>query len=66
VVALRKQNLSIYDISRALKKEGRSLSPVAISLILNEEGFARLPTRAEKDRPPGDRPGSLHFKLYRR
>ena len=56
VVALRKQNLSIYDISRALKKEGCSLSPVAISLILKEEGFARLPMRAEKDRPPGDRP----------
>jgi hypothetical protein len=32
VVALRKQNLSIYDISRALEQEGNPLSPAAISL----------------------------------
>ena len=29
VVALRKQNLSIYDISRALAQAGRQLSPAA-------------------------------------
>src|SRR3954454_21537401 len=29
VIALRKQNLSIYDISRALGHEGQPLSPVA-------------------------------------
>ena len=34
VVALRKQNLSIYDISRALAAEGHMLNPVAVSLIL--------------------------------
>src|SRR4029453_17718769 len=28
VIALRKQNFSIYDISAALKAEGQSLSPV--------------------------------------
>jgi len=39
VVTLRKQNLSIYDISRALEAEGHGLSPVAVSLILKEEGF---------------------------
>ena len=27
VIAMRKQNLSIYDISEALKAEGQSLSP---------------------------------------
>src|SRR6516165_3333261 len=43
VVTLRKQNFSIYDISRALKKDDLLLSPVAVSLILKEEGFARLP-----------------------
>src|SRR5258707_3136384 len=31
IVAMRKQNLSIYDISRALHDEGRPLSPVAVS-----------------------------------
>lgn len=56
VVDLRKQNLSIYDISRALHKEGITLSPVAISKILKDEGFARLPQRADEERPPGTRP----------
>lgn len=56
VIALRKQNLSIYDISRALEKEGHRLSPVAVSLILKAEGFARLPRRADDERPPRERP----------
>jgi hypothetical protein len=56
VVALRKQNLSIYDISRALKKDDIVLSPVAVSQILREEGFARLPRRADEERPPEARP----------
>ena len=43
VVALRKQNLSIYDISRSLEETGQRVSSVAISLILKVEGFARLP-----------------------
>jgi hypothetical protein len=51
VIALRKQNLSIYDISRALKNEGERLSPVAVSLMLKEEGFARLPRRRDEERP---------------
>ncbi|HEO70584.1 MAG TPA: hypothetical protein ENN80_04925 [Candidatus Hydrogenedentes bacterium] len=50
VIALRKQNLSIYDISRALAQEGKSLSAVAVSLILKEEGFARLPRRGDEER----------------
>ncbi|MBV8077907.1 MAG: hypothetical protein JO284_15975 [Planctomycetaceae bacterium] len=56
IVALRKQDLSIYDISRALAKDDITLSPVAISLILEDEGFARLPRRADEERPPGARP----------
>lgn len=56
VVALRKQNLSIYDISRALEEAGSPLSPAAISLILTEEGFPRLPRRRDEERPPGTRP----------
>ena len=51
VIALRKQNLSIYDISRALDHEGNKLSPAAISLIVKEEGFARLPRRRDEERP---------------
>jgi hypothetical protein len=56
VIALRKENLSIYDISRNLAHEGQPLSPVAVALILKEEGFARLPRRADDERPPGSRP----------
>lgn len=56
VIALRKQNLSIYDISRALKAAGKELSPAAISIILKEEGFARLPRRRDEERPLAVRP----------
>src|SRR3954452_24789098 len=56
IVELRKQNLSIYDISRALHDEGRPLGPVAVSQVLKAEGFARLPQRADDERPPGPRP----------
>ncbi len=56
IIALRKQNLSIYDISGTLAHQGNSLSPVAVGHILKEEGFARLPRRAEHERPAGSRP----------
>src|SRR3954452_14142027 len=56
IIALRKQNLSIYDISRALHDEGHPLSPVAVSQVLKAEGFARLPRRADDERPLGSRP----------
>lgn len=56
ILALRKQNFSIYDISRALAKEGHPLSPVAISLVLKEHGFARLPRRRDDERPAATRP----------
>jgi transposase len=56
VIALRKENLSIYDISRALEKQGHKMSPVSVSLILKEEGFARLPRRRDEQRPAGPRP----------
>ena len=51
VIALRKQNLSIYDISKALARSGHRLSPAAVAMILKEEGFARLPRRRDDDRP---------------
>jgi hypothetical protein len=56
IIVLRKQNLSIYDISRTLAHQGNSLSPVAIGHILKDEGFARLPRRADHERPAGSRP----------
>lgn len=51
VIALRKQNLSIYDISRTLAAQDQPISPVAVAQILKEEGFARLPRRDDQDRP---------------
>ena len=56
VIALRKENLSIYDISRNLAHEGHPLSPVAVAQILKDEGFAQLPRRADDQRPSGSRP----------
>jgi transposase len=51
IISMRKQNLSVYDISRVLKSKDRELSPVSVSKILKEEGFARLPRRKDEDRP---------------
>jgi hypothetical protein len=56
VVALRKQNLSVHDISRALARDGESLSPAAIAAILKGEGFAKLPRRFDDERPDQSRP----------
>ena len=56
VVKLRKQNLSIYDISRTLSREGQPVSPTTVSTILAEEGFAPLPRRADDERPDQVRP----------
>lgn len=55
IVALRKQNLSIYDISRALAEQGEKRSPAAIAILLHEEGFERLPRRRDEERPPSPR-----------
>jgi hypothetical protein len=53
VVELRKRNYSIYDISRELKEQGKSLGPTAVRQILAEEGFAALPRRLDEERPVG-------------
>jgi len=55
IVALRKKNLSIYDISRALAEQGEKRSPAAVAILLNEEGFERLPRRRDEERPPSPR-----------
>jgi hypothetical protein len=58
VIALRKQNLSIYDIGAQLSEQGQRLSPAAVALLLKREGFARLPRRRDEQRPPGERPAA--------
>ena len=63
---MRKQNFSIYDISEALKAAGHRLSPVAVSLILHEEGFARLPRRYDDERPDTPRPTAAAVAAVRR
>jgi hypothetical protein len=56
IVKLRKQNLSVYDISESLKKDGSPRSAVAVAQVLKKEGFARLPRRRDEERPAGTRP----------
>lgn len=56
VVALRKKNYSVYDISETLTERGSHLSPTAVGEILDEEGFARLPRRLDEERPERPRP----------
>jgi hypothetical protein len=56
VVSLRKQNLSVQDISRALSYDGDAISPGTVSIVLKEEGFARLPRRLDEERPDHARP----------
>jgi hypothetical protein len=56
IIALRKTNLSIYDIRDLLRDDGHQLSSATISMILKEEGFARLPRRRDEERPPSTRP----------
>jgi len=56
ILALRKQNHSVYDIERALKTQGVPLSDTAIWEVLRQEGFARLPRRADEERPDQPKP----------
>jgi hypothetical protein len=56
IIRLRKQNLSVYDISEALKKDGIGRTSVAVAAVLKKEGFARLPRRKDDERPPGTKP----------
>ncbi len=51
IISMRKQNLSVYDISSALKSKNHEFSPVSVSKVLKEEGFARLPRRKDDERP---------------
>jgi hypothetical protein len=66
VIALRKQNLSVHDISRALARDGESLSPAAVAAILKREGFAKLPRRLDDERPDQPRPVTAEMADVRR
>ena len=56
IIRLRKQNLSIHDISEALKKDGTPRTPAAVAAVLKQEGFAKLPRRKDDERPPDTKP----------
>ena len=57
VIKLRKQNYSIYDIRDELQRSGKDyLSSTAIAEVLREEGFSRLPRRADDERAQTPRP----------
>jgi hypothetical protein len=57
VIALRKRNFSVYDIRDELDRTGPGrLSVTAIQEVLRAEGFARLPRRADEERPRRPRP----------
>lgn len=53
VIAMRKRNHSVYEISDALRLQGAPLSPTAVREVLKEEGFAPLPRRRDDERPDG-------------
>jgi hypothetical protein len=54
--ALRKQYWSVYDIQRQLAAEGHAISIHSLTILLREEGFARLPRRRDDERPDFVRP----------
>ena len=56
VVAMRKRNLSVYDIQRELAAAGHTVSINTLTLLLRQEGFARLPRRRDEERPQALRP----------
>jgi DNA-binding CsgD family transcriptional regulator len=51
IVALRKRNYSVYEISQALKDQDMPLSSTAVREVLAAEGFAPLPRRLDEERP---------------
>jgi hypothetical protein len=55
-IALRKRNLSVYDMQRELAEAGHTISIASLSCLLRQEGFARLPRRREDERPAYPKP----------
>ena len=55
-VAMRKRNLSVYDIQQELAQAGHRISISALSVLMREAGFARLPRRRDQERPARVKP----------
>jgi hypothetical protein len=51
IIALRKRNYSVYEISQTLKEQGTPLGATAVGEVLAAEGFAPLPRRLDSERP---------------
>jgi hypothetical protein len=48
---LRKRNLPVYDIQPELAQTGHRISINALTVLLREEGCARIPRRLDEERP---------------
>jgi hypothetical protein len=55
-IAMRKKNLSVYDIQRELAAAGHTISINALSVLMREEGFEKLPRRRDDERPATVKP----------
>src|SRR6266566_2610731 len=65
-VAMRKRNLSVYDMQRELAAAGHTISVNSLTVLLREEGFARLPRRADDERPVTVKPEIAEVANVRR
>src|SRR6516162_7063078 len=65
-VAMRKRHLSVYDIQRELAAAGHTISINALTVLMREEGFSRLPRRRDDDRPPTLKPAPAAIADVRR
>ena len=50
IIALKKKNLSVYEIQEILERDGFNCSTGTINNILKEDGFAKLPRRTLAER----------------
>jgi len=66
VIAMRKRNLSVYDIQRELAAGGHPISINALTVLLREEGFTRLPRRRDEERPTAVKAESAEIADVRR
>ena len=55
-IAMRKKNLSVYDIQHELAAAGHTISINALSVLMREEGFEKLPRRRDDERPATVKP----------
>ena len=65
-IAMRKPNLSVYDIQRELAAGNHRISINALTVLLREEGFARLPRRRDEERPTAVRAETAEVADVRR